>query len=386
MHLLIKSNLDLFFFIILIMIYTVVLIISISFLITFYIIPLAIKFSNKYGIYDLPNHIKNHHRKISFLGGTAIILGTMIPLELFIPNTVSKPIYLNALIIILRLSYLQGLDDDIFNRSAIRKFIIQLILCSLLIYYSDLRLPMGSLFSQIAHPYFIFIMTVVFAVAIVNSYNLIDGIDGLAASISLLSCLFFAFVFYLESNYFFFFMALSLTAALIAFLCYNKPPAHIFMGDSGSLFIGMVLATFTLVFINARSVSLPFTYGNRFIISFSFISIPFLDMIRLFGFRIYKKSSPFKGDNNHIHHLMTKIGFTNKQTVFIIISLMLLNVGIAFLAIDNSFLGFIPINIAIYVLLIQGLRQLNTFLSKRGFNISGERISESNSNEQRWTA
>jgi len=63
-----------------------------------------------------------------------------------------------------------------------------------------------------------------------------------------------------------------------------------------------------------------------------------------------------------------------------------LNVGIAFLAIDNSFLGFIPINIAIYVLLIQGLRQLNTFLSKRGFNISGERISESNSNEQRWTA
>ena len=148
----------------------------------------------------------------------------------------------------------------------------------------------------------------------------------------------------------------------------------------------MMLATFTFVFINSRSVSLQFTYGNRFIISFSFISIPFLDMIRLFGFRIYKKSSPFKGDNNHIHHLMIKIGFTNKQTVFIIISLMLLNVGIAFLAIDNSFLGFIPINIAIYVLLIQGLRQLNTFLSKRGFNISGERISESNSNEQRWTA
>jgi UDP-N-acetylmuramyl pentapeptide phosphotransferase/UDP-N-acetylglucosamine-1-phosphate transferase len=170
---------------------------------------------------------------------------------------------------------------------------------------------------------------------------------------------------------FFCIVALSAASALTAFILYNKPPAYIFMGDSGSLFIGMLLATFTFVFIEEKSSSLDLNVSNRVILAFSFLSIPILDMVRLFSVRIYNKKSPFKGDNNHIHHLMANIGFTSKQTLLIIITFQILNIGIAFMALNKSWVGFVIVNVCTYTIVIQFLRQLKTYLSHRDIRSIG---------------
>lgn len=337
-----------------------------SFLLCFYTIPILVKIANRFNIYDAPSHIKKHNRRISFFGGIALLFAFIIPISLFLPDEIQKPKYINAYLMLITIMFLHGIGDDFFNYSPKIKLFIQAVLCSLLIYKTGFNLPLESLFVKFAAVKSIsFIITVIVALSIINAFNLIDGSDGLAASISLIAILFYATSFYLDDNIFFCFLALSAASALTAFILYNKPPAYIFMGDSGSLFIGMLLATFTFVFIEEKSSTLATNVSNRVILAFSFLSIPILDMVRLFFVRIYNKKSPFNGDNNHIHHLMAKVGFTSKQILLIIITFQILNIGIAFMALNKSWIGFIIINICTYLITVQFLRQLKTYLSHR---------------------
>ena len=344
-----------------------------GFFTSFYTIPILVKIANRFHIYDTPSLIKTHKRPTTFLGGVAIIISFLVPISLFLPDIIKKPSYINAYTIILTIIFLHGLCDDFFNYKAIRKLIIQLLLSGLLIFKTKFYLPIDNLFGLVSIPAYIsIIITIICTSAIVNAYNLIDGADGLAGSISLIASLFYGILFYLDGNYFFSAMAITLSGGLIAFIFYNKPPAYIFMGDSGSLFIGMILATFTFVFIETPNGLLNFNVSNRIILSFSFLSIPILDMIRLFLYRIYFKTSPFKGDNNHIHHLMAKIGLTSKQTLLIIVTYQLLNIGVSFLALDKSWIGFVLVNLCMYIFIIQFLRQLKTFLN----NLEKKRIKD----------
>ena len=350
-----------------------------SFLVCFYIIPILIKIANRFGIYDSPNHIKMHNRNITYLGGIALYLAFVTSLFLFLPEEIQKPTYFYTYIILTTIIFLHGLGDDLFNYSPKKKFFIQSLLCGLLIYKTGIYLPIQTVFSSVAIPQSVACgITLISAIGIINAYNLIDGSDGLAASVSLIASLFYAVCFYLDNNLFFCFVAISVAAALFAFVLYNKPPAYIFMGDSGSLLIGMILASFTFVFIEEPSSSklLNLNLSNRLLLSFSFLSIPILDMARLFVYRIYRNKSPFKGDNNHIHHLMAKIGLTSNQTLLIILIYQLLSIGLAFLSLDNSWLGFVIINICLYIFTIQILRQLKTYLDnsekKRTIDIDNE--------------
>jgi UDP-GlcNAc:undecaprenyl-phosphate GlcNAc-1-phosphate transferase len=354
-----------------------------SFLLCFYTIPILVKIANRFNIYDTPSHIKKHNRNITFLGGVALIMAFIIPISLFLPEEIQKPKYINSYLVIILIMFIHGIGDDFFNYEAKNKFVVQALLCSLLIYKTGFYLPVETMFAKFDLPKSLsFFITLVSAIGIVNAYNLIDGSDGLAASISLIASLFYAAFFYLDGNLFFSILAISTASAITAFILYNKPPAYIFMGDSGSLFIGLLLATFTFVFIEEKSSSLDLNVSNRVILSFSFLSIPILDMVRLFSVRIYNKKSPFKGDNNHIHHLMANIGFTSKQTLLIIISLQILNIGIAFIALNKSWIGFVIVNVCTYTIVLQFLRQLKTYLSHRDIRSIGS-ITELDNQENR---
>lgn len=354
------------------MVISIIGIIASSFLLCFYTIPILIKISNRFSIYDIPDNIKKHNKKITYLGGVALLFSFIIPISLFSPEVIEKPKYINAYLILITIIFLHGVGDDFFKYLPIRKFLVQSLLCSLLIYKTSLYLPVQTLFSNFPIPSPIsYIITLISTMGIVNAYNLIDGSDGLAACISLVASLCYATCFYIDGNMFFFILALSISGGLTAFILYNKPPAYIFMGDSGSLFLGLLLATFTIVFMEEKSTYVQLNVSNRFVLSFSFLSIPLLDMIRLFITRIYNNQSPFKGDNNHIHHLMSSIGFTNKQTLLIIVIIQLLNIGISILAINKPWIGFVIINICLYSILIQFLRQLKTYLSHRDIKNEG---------------
>jgi UDP-N-acetylmuramyl pentapeptide phosphotransferase/UDP-N-acetylglucosamine-1-phosphate transferase len=338
-----------------------------SFILCFYTIPVLIKLANRFNIYDQPGFIKNHDRKISFFGGAALFTAFVIPLSLLLPESTPKPPYLIAYLILLAIIFLHGLGDDLFNYSPMYKFSFQGVLISLLIYKTGLYLPVETMFDNYTLPAGLsFALTLLGCMSIVNAFNLIDGSDGLAGGLALVGSLFYSIYFLLSGNLFLALTAIAVTGSLLAFLLYNKPPAHIFMGDSGSLFIGMLLATLTIFFVApVGNERLALTVNNRIVLGFSLLSVPVLDMVRMFFLRAANGQNPFKGDNQHIHHLMKEIGFTSKQTVLILVTFQILMVGIAFLAINSSWLGFILVNLCLYIFLVQLLRQLKTYFSRK---------------------
>ena len=168
---------------------------------------------------------------------------------------------------------------------------------------------------------------------IINSYNLIDGIDGLAASLGVLTMLIFGTYFYTVGFQAYALLAYSLGGSLIAFLIFNHHPAKIFMGDSGSLMIGLINAILVIKFINVASdpaIALPIE--STAAVGFSILIVPLLDTLRVFAVRIFKGCSPFTPDRNHIHHLLISWGLGHAA-----ITLLCVGINIGFVIFAYTF-------------------------------------------------
>jgi UDP-N-acetylmuramyl pentapeptide phosphotransferase/UDP-N-acetylglucosamine-1-phosphate transferase len=172
---------------------------------------------------------------------------------------------------------------------------------------------------------------------LINSFNLIDGVDGLAASLGLIACLFFGIIFFMNNILLYAVLSFAMCGALIAFLLYNFPPAKIFMGDSGSTIIGLMCAILSIKFIENPSIQSSFNSNAVPAIAFGFLLIPLMDVLRVFTLRIVKKQSPLTPDRNHLHHLLQNKGLSHTevtstllaaQFVFCIIGLLLSNINI----------------------------------------------------------
>ena len=158
---------------------------------------------------------------------------------------------------------------------------------------------------------------------IINAYNLIDGIDGLASIVAILALATYSAVFYLTENFLYVFISLTLNGSLLAFLSFNLSSSKkIFMGDTGSLILGFMIGILTLKFLTLSPDSckkLPFLLENIPLIAFSILIIPLFDTARVFGIRIVNKKNPFSADRNHIHHiLIDSFKLTHKKASFII--------------------------------------------------------------------
>ena len=142
-----------------------------------------------------------------------------------------------------------------------------------------------------------------------NAFNLIDGIDGLASSLSMLSLSLFGAYFLLAGQMPYAMLAFALAGSLLAFLIFNRPPARIFMGDSGSLLIGTVNSILVIHFIRtASSPSAVFPLGASVALGFAILFVPLLDTLRMFSVRLIRGRSPLSPDRNHLHHLLLKRG------------------------------------------------------------------------------
>jgi len=336
-----------------------------SFIITYYFIPVTIKISNKYDIYDYPDDRKKHVRKVSFLGGIALMISYSISLAIFWSQKFIWPGNYHYIFMSLMMIAFIGLGDDLLNFKPLKKLTLQLLAGALLVYKGDFYLPFDQILPFIKIPVYLnYCITLIVIGGIANAYNLIDGSDGLAASLGIIITLFYNYIFFTSGQYFYSALSVSVTGSLIAFFLYNKPPAHTFMGDCGSLFLGMLFAIFTLYFIQKGGQFSSYPINTRIILAFSLLAVPLLDTIRLFFLRIYNKKGPFTGDNNHIHHLLKQLGYTPVQVVLWILFLQLLIIGIALMTGNKFWLGFVIISICIYGISIQGLRQLITFKGK----------------------
>ena len=304
--------------------YTIVyyiLIVLISIFITAFAIPSILHVALFRHLYDDLGHFrKTHDHGIPRLGGVAIFVGFTITSLLLCMTDKSLPInYLLTACIIL---FAMGLKDDLSGVNSSTKFIIQLIVCFILVVLGNIRLTsLYGVFGIYDLSYFLSAgISILLILAIVNAFNLIDGIDGLAATTGIVANGAFAALFLYIRQFELAAVSLAMVGAIIGFLKFNITPAKIFMGDTGSLLIGLISAVMAIKFMEVNHVATG-TSPEIFAvpaITFAILIGPIFDTARVFIVRISNGVSPFIADRNHIHHRMLKLGFNHLQTTLIL--------------------------------------------------------------------
>jgi UDP-GlcNAc:undecaprenyl-phosphate/decaprenyl-phosphate GlcNAc-1-phosphate transferase len=278
-----------------------------AFVVTMLSIPLIIKFSRKYNLYDMPNERKEHSFPVPTMGGIAVVAGMMSSLFLWLPfhYDTSQVCFFFSVAVLLSM----GIMDDLRDLSARYKFLIQAALATLMA-ISGIRITsfeglFGIYDLPLAAQYTFTLLTIA---GVTNAFNLIDGIDGLAGGIGFMSLTILGIFLTLNGDIISALIAFSLAGAIVAFLYFNFNPAKIFLGDTGSLVLGFSIAVLCIRLMNINTVSsLP--HISLFMLSVVFI--PVFDTIRVFATRIWKGKSPFQADRTHIHHLLTNEGFSH---------------------------------------------------------------------------
>jgi len=286
----------------------------VSFIVVFTAIPVVIKIADAKKLFDVPDERKIHFTPIPSLGGVGIFAALMLSVSTMVSFSATPGLqyFLGASVII----FFLGLKDDILLISPMKKFAGQLIAAFLLVYPGHFQLTSlhGFMGLTALSPVFATLFSYITILVVVNAFNLIDGVDGLAGSLGLISTLFFGAVFAIEGDLSFAILSFSMAASLLAFLMYNYSPAKIFMGDTGSLLLGLVNAVLVIRFIN--TASLPGTvlqFSAAPAIGFAALFVPLMDTLRVTVLRVYRGRSPFDPDVNHIHHLLMKRGLSHMQ-------------------------------------------------------------------------
>ena len=315
--------------------------------------PILIKAANKWSIYDHPSDLKVHSAGISALGGIGIFFGIRMGLFsslLFVaePSLHKSSTYL---LVGMLLIFLNGLGDDLFGYSAYKKFFLQFTICFMFvdsdgIFQQELHRLMGS--------YCVTRLILTLAmVTIINSINLMDGIDGLSATMGIFICSVFSFLNILHDNFFLSSLSLSTVGALVGFLYFNRNPAKIFMGDSGALMLGFVIAFLTISTpYKSQAFFLSHTKLHVVTIILATISLPVFEVIRLFFTRLISGLSPFSGDRNHLHHILIDSGVSMGKSVLIILSIAIFHLVIAVSLPFLSWYGVLSILMITYLVTI----------------------------------
>ena len=315
--------------------FDVLLSLSISFTITFLAIPVIINVADMKKLFDVPDARKIHQVAITPLGGIGIFAGFVFGCLLTINFKYSSEFqyFIAATMVI----FFLGLKDDILVLTPIKKFIGQVLAAFLIIYYGRIQIrSMHGFFGIHELPEMFSLLISYFSViVIINSFNLIDGVDGLAGMLGLMSSALFGIYFFMNASGMepYYVLAFSLCGSLIAFLIFNFQPAKIFMGDTGSLLVGVVNAILVLKFIDPgdgpESVN-PIVSSPA--IGFTVLMIPLLDTLRVFAIRIFKRRSPFSPDRNHIHHLLLDRGLSHRTITLLLVAINVSMVVFVYLA------------------------------------------------------
>ncbi len=314
-----------------------------SLMISVYSIQRIIRFSRKKDLYDIPDSRKIHTARISNLGGVGVFMASMFSYFAFSNFAVfPRPDTLFSISILL---FFIGLKDDMEPVDAKRRLMYELICAAFIIYFTDVRMPsLFGIFGLYELPYWgSCILTTLFILACINAYNMIDGIDGLLGSLSLLGAGLFGFMFLSAGQYLWVLLCAAVAGALIGFLIYNWNPARIFMGNGGSMFIGTFFACICLRFMQLGEIKLLFFNQSVILdilmphtIALSIIAVPIFDMLSVFTIRVLNKQSPFKADKRHTHHRLLDIGLSQKWTVALLVLANIAIIAFAYFVQDTG--------------------------------------------------
>lgn len=304
---------------------------GLAFLITFFAIPVIIQVAKDKKLFDEPDERKVHKNVIPTLGGLGIFAGFIIATLMGVPSAISSELqYFAAATTVI---FFLGIKDDILVLSASKKFIGQLIAAGIIIKFGGIQISNFHGFLGIYEiPHITGTIISLFTIIVItNSFNLIDGVDGLAGSLGLLTTLVFGTYFFYAGQLTYAVMAFSLAGSIIGFLIYNFSPAKIFMGDTGSLLLGLVNSILVIKFINtAGNTASNFPIESAPAIGFSILMIPLFDTLRVFGLRIMQRRSPFSPDRTHVHHFLLDLGLSHRMVTVTCVLVNITFIAMAF--------------------------------------------------------
>ncbi|MBN2374614.1 undecaprenyl/decaprenyl-phosphate alpha-N-acetylglucosaminyl 1-phosphate transferase [bacterium] len=339
-----------------------------------FLTPFLIKISKRIGIMDMPGERKIHENPMPTSGGIAIFISFFFSLwaSWFLGawHLEGKEIYLFGLTFASILIILLGILDDLHGTTPWQKLAFQ-IPAAVILYFYGFNIPLitnpfgdSILLNHLNLP-----LTVIWMITIINAFNLIDGLDGLSTGMAIISSM---TLFLISSACGEFVIALTciiMVGACLGFLRYNFPPARIFLGDTGSMFLGLILGAVSLLErrkgITAITLMLPITA----------MSIPVIDTCLAFFRRIIGRKNPFTADNGHIHHRLLKLGLRKKDAVlllyYISIYFALMGYVMSFLPKQKVFMMALIFGMTLFI----GFKTLG-FLEKRSQTIPDEKYIE----------
>ena len=328
-----------------------------AFGITWFTIPSVVNISRLKDLCAAPNGRTSHVTSTPTLGGIAVFVGLVLSTVIFAGTYFKfelKYIFSGLMIV-----FFVGIKDDILVIDPMKKLAGQIFAVVLIAVFAGIRITnLYGLFSIGQLPYVASILLTVFVfIVIINGFNLIDGIDGLASGIGILTSSVFGIWFWMTGNMACTILSFSFAGALTAFFWFNvfSKKNKIFLGDTGSMVIGFVLGVLACRFLQFELAVQGTAYiESAPVVVFGVLVIPLFDSLRVFILRIYQGKSPFKADRQHIHHRLLQLGCTHLQATLILIS-----VNLFFIVLSYSLRG---IGIIWLMGLILGLASLMSYV------------------------
>ena len=279
-------------------------------------IPSVIRVSYLKHLYDVPDERKSHENVVPTLGGLAIFAGFIISTSLTIQE---QSFNFKCLVGALMIIFFVGIKDDILITAPIKKLMGQLLATGILVILGGVRITSmyGFLGVDQLSPEISSTLTIFILVVIMNGFNLIDGINWLSSGVSVVVTSFFGVWFWTTGNNDLAIISTALLGALLGFMWFNKTPAKIFMGDTGSLILGLIIGVQTVYFIRLNPES-NWSINSVPIVAFGILIVPLFDTLRVFISRALKGKSPLNPDKNHIHHRLLEIGLTHMKASVVI--------------------------------------------------------------------
>ena len=280
---------------------------------TILITPYVIKLAHKIGATDSPNNRKVHSKIMPSMGGLAIFMSFIITMSIFLPGLSGSRTY-TSILVGASLIILLGIYDDKYELSARVKLLGQIVAALIIVVGGNIQVNfINTPFGEQIHFGFLAIpLTVIWIVGITNAINLIDGLDGLAAGVSTIALLTIAgMAVFKIGDMFVALIALVLAGSTLGFLKFNFFPAKIFMGDTGAMFLGFMIAVLSLLgFKNVTVISL--------IIPIVILGVPISDTFYAIVRRVLHKKPLSAPDKSHLHHCLLRLGYSHRTTVLLI--------------------------------------------------------------------
>ncbi|WP_339923260.1 MraY family glycosyltransferase [uncultured Cyclobacterium sp.] len=304
-----------------------------SFFFGFLMTPVLILILKKIKFTETPGGRKIHAGSIPSMGGIAIVFATFV--GLFAWLSFDQIVETRYFLVGLAIMFSVGLRDDLIELTALQKLIGQSIPAFFVIVMADIRISSLYGFMGVYEiPYLISVAITFFAILVLtNSFNLIDGADGLAGSLSLVTLSILGFWFYTAGMISYSLISFTLVGGILAFLVFNWHPAKIFMGDTGSLSVGFSLTVLVILFVDKTGLMAPWEglkLNAPFSAGLAFLIVPVYDTVRIFIKRTMNGRSPLKPDKSHVHHFLIRMGLHHDQVSLVLVVVKLSFISIVF--------------------------------------------------------